>query len=168
MRPTGDPHPLLSPGHPALALCLSPGWTLDLRCSLVSSPVSVNTFCCSGLDPGPSSSPHLVQSCGWTLVPAPSSACCAGPCPFSEGMACAWFSLTSQLFSLMKQLCSYPRWCFLSFRQVEQQCRPPRNPSRRPPWRRAVGLVYSALGVKGYQVYMHIAKIQEVHILLFV
>lgn len=75
MRPTGDPHPLLSPGHPVLALCLSPGWTLHPRCSPVSSPVSVNTFCCSGLDPGPSSSPHLVQSCGWTLLPAPSSAC---------------------------------------------------------------------------------------------
>lgn len=33
---------LLGSGHPVLALCLSPGWILDLACSSVSSPVSAS------------------------------------------------------------------------------------------------------------------------------
>lgn len=58
---------LLGPVHAVLALCLSPGWILDLGCSSVSSPVSASVSWWSGLDPAPY--PHLVQGSASWLQP---------------------------------------------------------------------------------------------------
>lgn len=55
------PTALPGPEHPVLALCLPPDWILQLGCSSVSSSVSASISWWSGLDPGPCSSPHLVQ-----------------------------------------------------------------------------------------------------------
>lgn len=63
------PTALLGPVHAVLALCLSPGWILDLGCSSVSSPVSASISWWSGLDPGAASYPHLVQASASWLKP---------------------------------------------------------------------------------------------------
>lgn len=157
MRPTRKPQPCSR--HPAL--CLSPGWILDWGCSSFSTPVPASISWWSGLNPGPGSSPHLVQGSAswlnpqaqWTIT---ESLDCVD-CPSAPRCSPSWNS------SALTAPC-----CFFSFRQVEQQCRPPRSPSRRPPWMMVVGMVSSTLGVDGHKayiyLYIYISKRQEVYI----
>lgn len=101
------PTALLGPVHAVLALCLSPGWILG--CSSVSSPVSASISWWSGLDPGAVSYPHLIQgSASWLK-----------PLWHNEPSVRVWIMPdsppSSQVFSFMKQLCSYSSLLFLFF-----------------------------------------------------
>lgn len=74
-----------------LSLTLSSGWTLDLFCSLLSSPVSGPFSCCSRLDHKDGSQIFLVVCCIWDCWQVClSRADAAGPLPGQWGHCLRW------------------------------------------------------------------------------